>query len=113
MQRVMYILPEVFSHDGVQFLSHCAVDGGLRSLLRCFQEYGEQREHQRHHRRVTHQIGHHCPRVHRVHRHIQPWGGWSQHLVWSNNKNKKTHCCRLHSDWSALTVAPLQVTALY
>lgn len=69
-----YTLPEVFSRDGVQFLSDCAVDGGLRSFLRRFQEYGEQRERQRHQCGVTHQIGHHRPRVHRVHCHVRPWG---------------------------------------
>lgn len=80
LKRVFPEVPEVFSCDGVQFLSRCAVDGGLRSVLRRFQEHGAQGERQGHHRGVTHQIGPHRPRVHRVHRHVQPWAESSPNI---------------------------------
>lgn len=98
-----HALPEVLSHDAVQFLSHSAVNGALRSLLWCFEEYWEQCEHQRHQRGVTHQIGLHRPRVDRVYRHVRPWG-----LRASAEEVPQFHCVML---WRVRSHVPVSLRA--
>ena len=49
-------VPEVLAGDGIQLLSHSAVDGSLRSFLRCLQEHAKECEQQGHYSRVADQL---------------------------------------------------------
>lgn len=75
---LQFAVPEMFAWDWLELLSDCAVDGGLSSFFRGFQEHREESKQQGHQRRMTHQLWPHRPRMHRVHSHIRPWSHTSQ-----------------------------------